>query len=172
MVWVSKSWFTYVRFSQRKQKRFSTFMELVVIKPCNNYTSSSTPIHFRYQTDECNKVPIQENDMIEEYTNRYKWYQINKALILDKKFDIGDEITQDMFISNMKWYNEVHSIVTLERKSSDQYIADRYKKEPFFNSIISLHNGLERTSAGQAQSFCGQSQTNVHSLTRHDDNNK
>ena len=74
----------------------------------------------------------------------------NKALVLDEKFDIGDVLTQDMFISNMKRYNEVRSIITLERKSPDQYIADRYQKEPFFNSIISLYNGLERTSSGQA----------------------
>ena len=103
--------------------------------------------------------------------NKYQWYQLNKALVLDEKFDIGDEHTQDMFISNMKRYNEVRSLVSLEQKSLDQYIADRYKKEPFFNFIIALYNGLECTSSGQARSFRCHSQTNVHSLTRYDNNN-
>ena len=71
----------------------------------------------------------------------------------------------------MKQYNEVRSLVSLERKSLDQYIADRYKKDPFFNSIIALYNGLECTSAGQARSFRGCSQTNVNSLTHYDNNN-
>ena len=87
------------------------------------------PIHFRYQTDQCNKVPVQDNQTIEEYTSWYKWYQVNKACVLDEKYDIGSELTQDMFISNMQRYDEVRSIVTLERKSPDQYIADQYKKE-------------------------------------------
>ena len=63
------------------------------------------------------------------------------------------------------------SLVSLERKSPDQYIANRYNEEPFFNSIIALYNGLEHTSTGQARSFCGHSQTNVHSLTHYDNNN-
>ena len=131
------------------------------------------PIHFRFQTDLCSIVPVQGNDKIEEYTKKYRWYQLNKSLVLDEKFDIGDELTQDMFISNMRRANEVRSIVSVERKSTDQYIADRYKKEPFFNSIIALYNGLEPTSGGQARSFRGRSQTNVHSVTSHnnDDNN-
>ena len=78
---------------------------------------------------------------------------------------------KDIFIFNMKRYNEVRSIVSLERKSLDQYIADQYKKEPFFNSIIALYNGLERTPASQVRSFRGRSQTNVHSLTHYDNNN-
>ena len=129
------------------------------------------PINFRYQTDQCKKVPVKKNDIIEEYTKKYQWYQLNKALVLDKKFDIGDELTQDMFISNMKQSNEVRSIVSVERKSTDQYITNRYQKEPFFNSIIALYNGLERTSGGQAQSFRSRSQTNIHSLTHYDNNN-
>ena len=63
---------------------------------------------------------------IEEYTKKYYWYQLNKSLVLDKKFNIGDKLTQDMFISNMRQANEVHSIVSVERKSTDQYIADQY----------------------------------------------
>ena len=118
-------------------------------------------IHVRYQTDQCNKVPVQENDMIEEYTNSYQWYQINKAPVLVLK--------HDMFISNMKRYNEVHCTILLEQMSSDKYIADQYQKEPFFNFITSLFNFLERTSSGQARSFHEQSQTNVHSVTRHED---
>ena len=129
------------------------------------------PIHFRYQTDQCKNAPVQENDTIEEYTKKYQWYQLNKALVLDEKFDIGDVLTQDLFISNMKRSNEVRSIVSDERNSTDQYIADRYHKEPFFNSIIALYNGLERTSGGQARSHRGRSQTNVHSVTPYPNNN-
>ena len=128
------------------------------------------PIHFQHQTDQCDKVPVQDNQTIEEYTSWYKWFQINKALVLDEKFDIGNVLTQDMCISNMKRYNEVRSIVSLEWKSPDQYIADQYKKDNFFNSIIALYNGLERTSPGHARSFRGQSQSNAHSVTQ--DNNK
>ena len=62
-----------------------------------------------------------------------------------------------MLISNMKRYDEVRSIVTLERKSLDQYIANQYKKENFFNSIILLYNGLQRTSNAHARDFRGQS---------------
>ena len=111
------------------------------------------PIHFRYRADQCDKVPIQDNQTIEEYTSWYKWYQANRAIVLDEKYDIGNELTQDMFISNMKRCDDVCSIVTLERKSPDQYIADQYKKENLFNSIISLYNGLHRTSNANAQSF-------------------
>ena len=115
------------------------------------------PIHFRFQTDECRIAPVQENDTVEEYTKKYQWYQLNKALVLDEKFDIGDVLTQDLFISNMKRSNEVRSIVSDKRNSTDQYIADRYLKELFFNSIIALYNGLERTSGGQARSHRGSS---------------
>ena len=83
------------------------------------------PIHFRFQTDLCSKVPVQGNDSIEEYTKTYCWYQLNKSLVLDERFDIGDELTQDMFISNMRRANEVRSIVLVKRKSTDKYIADR-----------------------------------------------
>ena len=103
-------------------------------------------IHFWYQIDLCRIAPVQENNTIKEYTKKYQWYQLNKALVLDKKFDIGDKLTQDMFISNMKQSNKVCSIILVERKSTDQYIADRYKKEPFLNSIIALYNALEPTS--------------------------
>ena len=129
------------------------------------------PIHFRYQTDQCKNAPVEENDTIEEYTKKYQWYQLNKALVLNEKFDIGDELTQDLFISNMKRSNEVRSIVSVKRKSTDQYIANRYHKESFFNSIIALYNGLEPTSGGQARSFRGRSQTNVHSVTHYNNNN-
>ena len=71
----------------------------------------------------------------------------------------------------MKRCNEVRSIVSDERNSTDQYISDRYNKEPFFNSIIALYNGLERTSGGQARSHRGRSQTNVHSVTPYSNNN-
>ena len=60
------------------------------------------PVHFRYQTDQCDKVPVQENQTIEEYTSQYKWFQVNQAFVLDKKNDIGNELTQDMILSNMK----------------------------------------------------------------------
>ena len=86
------------------------------------------PIHFRFQTDECDKIPQQMNMTIEEYVNQYKWLQINKAFILDMSFDIGSEHTQDMFISNMKRCDEVRHIVAQERTSPDKYIADRYKQ--------------------------------------------
>ena len=89
------------------------------------------PIHFRYQTDQCNKVPVQDNQIVEEYISWYKWHQINKALAFDEKFDIKNVLTQDMFISNMKRYNAVRNIVTLERKLPDQYITDWYKKDIF-----------------------------------------
>ena len=111
------------------------------------------PIHFRYQTDQCKKVPIQDNQTIEEYTIWYKWHQVNGAIILDKKYDIGNELTQDVCISNMKRCDDVCSIVTLERKSPDQYIVDRYKNANFFNSIISLYNGLHRISNANVRSF-------------------
>ena len=82
-------------------------------------------IHFRYQTDQCKTVPVQGNLSIAEYTSNYMWYVVNRALILNQKNDIGDEYTQDMFISNMKLCDDVRSIVTMERKSPDQYIVDR-----------------------------------------------
>ena len=128
------------------------------------------PVHFLYQTDQCDKVPVQENQTIEEYTSWYKWYQVNRALVLNEKNDIGNELTQDMFISNMKRCDDVRSIVTLERRSPDQYIADRYTKANFFNSIISLYNGLHRTSNANARaSFRGRSQSNVNSVVPHND---
>ena len=71
----------------------------------------------------------------------------------------------------MRRANKVHSIVSVERKSTDQYIADQYKKEPFFNSIIALYEGLEPTSGGQARGFRGRSQTNVHSVTPYNNDN-
>ena len=128
------------------------------------------PIHFRYQTDQCDRIPVQENQTIEEYVNKYRWYQINKARILDETSDIGSELAQDMFISNMKRFDEVRSIVLTERKSPDQFIADRYKKEHFFNSIISLHNGLHQSSNVNARSsFRGRSQSRVNSVVPYDD---
>ena len=113
------------------------------------------PIHFQYQTDQCEKVPIQDNQTIEEYTSWYKWYQVNRAIVLDNKDNIGNKLTQDMFISNMKRCDDVRSIVTLERESPNQYIANQYKKENFFNSIILLYNGLQRTSNAHARGFRG-----------------
>ena len=71
----------------------------------------------------------------------------------------------------MKRSNKVRSIILVKPKSTDQYIADRYLKESFFNSIIALYNTLEPTSGGQARSFCGRSQTNVHSVTHYNNNN-
>ena len=71
----------------------------------------------------------------------------------------------------MKRCDDVRSIVTLERKSPDQYIADRYKNENFFNSIILLYNGLHHTSNANARGFRGRSQSNVHSVVPHDDDN-
>ena len=130
------------------------------------------PIHFLYQTDQCNKVPVQDNQPIREYTSWYKWYQVNEAIVLDKQYDIGDVIMQDMFISNMKLYDEVRSIVTLKRKLPDQYIINRYKKDNFFNSIISLYNGLQYTSTAHARGLCGRSQSNVLSMVHHENNNK
>ena len=53
------------------------------------------PTYFRYQTDLCRIALVQGNDTIEEYTKKYQWYQLNKALVLDKKFDIGDKLTQE-----------------------------------------------------------------------------
>ena len=76
-----------------------------------------------------------------------------------------------MFISNMRRSNKVRSIVLVKRKSTDQYIADRYHKEPFFNFIIALYNGLEPTSGGQAHGFRGCSQTNVHRVTPYNNDN-
>ena len=113
------------------------------------------PIHFRYQTDQCKKVPIQDNQTIEEYTIWYKWHQVNGAIILDKKYDIGNELTQDMSISNINRCDDVRSIVTLERKSPDQSFADQYKNKNFFNSIISLYNGLHCTSNANYRGFRG-----------------
>ena len=71
----------------------------------------------------------------------------------------------------MRRSNKVRSIVLVERKSTYQYIANRYKKELFFNSIIALYNALEPISGGQARSFRGCSQTNVHSVTPYNNNN-
>ena len=69
----------------------------------------------------------------------------------------------------MKRCDDVRSIVTLERKLPDQYIANRYKNENFFNPIISLYNGFHRTSNANARGFRGQSQSNVHSVVPRDD---
>jgi len=77
-----------------------------------------------------------------------------------------------MFNSNMKRYDDVCCIVTPERTSPDQYIADQYKKRKFMNFIASLHNNLPRTANTNAHAFCGQSQSNVRSVVPYDvDNN-
>ena len=115
------------------------------------------PINFWYRIDQCKTVPVQGNLTIDEYNSSYMQFLVNQALVLNEKNDIGNEFTQDMFISNMKRCDDVRSIVTLERTSPDQYIADRYKKANFMNSIALLYNNLPRTTNTNARAFCGQS---------------
>ena len=55
------------------------------------------------------------NLTIEEYVNKYKWYQSNNAFILNASFDIGNEHTQDMFVSNMTRVDEVRIIIAQEQ---------------------------------------------------------
>ena len=126
------------------------------------------PIHFWYQTDQCKMVPVQGNLTVEEYNSEYKWFQANWALVLNEKNDTGNELTQDMFISNIKICDDVRSIVTLEKISPDWYIADRYKKADFMNSIYALYNNLPGTTNTNGRAFCGQSQSNVHSVVPYD----
>ena len=85
------------------------------------------PNHFRYQTDQCKMVPVQGNLFIADYSSTYMWFVVNQALTLNQKNNIGDEFTQDIFISNMKRCDDVRSIVMLEKKSPDHYIANQYK---------------------------------------------
>ena len=68
----------------------------------------------------------------------------------------------------MKRCDDVRSIVTLERTSPDQYIADQYKKANFMNPISALYNNLPGTTNTNRQSFRGQSQSNVHSVVPYD----
>ena len=126
------------------------------------------PIHFRYQTNQCKTVPIQGNLTINAYTSNYNWYVINRTLILNQKNDISNEHTQDMFISNMKQCDDVHSIVTFEKTFPDQWIKDWYKGENFMNTISNLYNGLPPTTNTSGRAFSGRSQTNVHSIVPYD----
>ena len=126
------------------------------------------PIHFRYQTDQCKPVPVQGNLSIDEYTSNYMWYVVNQALVLNQKNDIGDEFTQDMFISNMKPCDNVRSIVTMEKKSNDQFIANRYKGENFMNSMSALYNNLPAITNTNSQAFRAQSQANIYSVVPYD----
>lgn len=64
----------------------------------------------------------------------------------------------------MKRCDDVHSIVTLERKSPDQYITDQYKGENFMNCISTLYNSLPATTNENGQAFNGRSQTKIHSV--------
>ena len=126
------------------------------------------PVHFRYQTDQCKTVPVQGNLSIAAYSSNYMWCVINQTLILNQKNDIGDDFTEDKFISNMKRCDDVRSIVTLERKSPDQYIVNRCKEKKIINSMSALYNTLLATINANDWAFSGQSHTNVHSVVPYD----
>ena len=77
-----------------------------------------------------------------------------------------------MFISNMKRCDDICSIVEVEQHPQHDYITNWYKERNFMNSIVSLYNRLPPTTNASGQSFCGWSQTNVHSMVPYDaDNN-
>ena len=68
----------------------------------------------------------------------------------------------------MKRCDNVRSIITMERKSSDHYIADQYKGKNFLNSMSVLYNNLSGTTNKNDQAFRGRNQTNVHSVVLYD----
>ena len=90
---------------------------------CNYFTSSFTPYSLPVSNQECKVVLVQGNTTVAEYyASVYNWYIINRVLILHQKSDITDKFTQDVFISNMKRYNDVQHIVAVERHSPHDYI--------------------------------------------------
>ena len=96
-------------------------------------------------------VLVQGNTTVAEYyASVYNWYIINRVLILHQKSDITDKFTQDVFISNMKRYNDVQHIVAVERHSPHDYIANRYKGGDFLNSIAALSLSLPTTTNASA----------------------
>ena len=83
-------------------------------------------MYFLFQTDECHEVPVQRNKSFKEYVSDFQWFQTNIAFIHDQKDNPDEEHTQDIFILNMTYKDEIRNIVTIEWHSTHAYIANRY----------------------------------------------
>ena len=96
------------------------------------------PIHFLFQTDECRIAPVQGSKTFAKYVSDYNWYNVNKTFILSQKVNIDEEHTQDIFILNMKHYNDIRNIVAVKRYSLHAYFANWYKEGKFKNFIAQI----------------------------------
>jgi hypothetical protein len=118
------------------------------------------PLHFLFQIDECRVIPVQGSKSFAEYANDVGWHRINNALIRDHLEDPEDELTQDVFISNMSNVDEIRNIVAVERHSPHAWISDRYKNGNFENTIGRIDGNISAKSRSR-----GRSQTRINSIT-------
>ena len=95
-----------------------------------------------------------------------RWHRINYALVQDQVEDPDDELTQDVFISNMNHVDEIRNIVAVERHSPHEFIAERYKNGNFQNTIARMDGNLSAKSRSR-----GRSQTRINSIIPSGNNN-
>ena len=60
----------------------------------------------------------------------------------DQKNDFGEETTQNIFLSNLKDYQEIIKEVNIDRRSPDKTVREKYSKEGFFQAIRTIRDRL------------------------------